>query len=95
MTTTTTITVNDDGTETVVITESLEVFLDDELTNSIETVISEETRPTDREFVGGEEDEEPEEEEPEEEEPEEEEPEEEKPEEEEAEEVEPEQESTE
>ena len=80
MTTTTTITVNDDGTETEVITESLEVFLDDELTNSITTVISEETRPTDREFVGGEEDEEPEEEEPEEEEPEEEEPEEEEPE---------------
>ena len=77
MTTTTTITVNDDGTETVVITESLDVFLGDELTNSIETVISEETRPTDREFVGGEEDEEPEEEEPEEEQPEEEEPEEE------------------
>ena len=90
MTTTSTITVNDDGTETEVITESLEVFLDDELTNSITTVISEETRPTDREFVGGEEDEEPEEEEPEEEEPEEEEPEEEEPEEEE-----PEQESTE
>ena len=94
MTTTTTITVNDDGTETVVITESLDVFLGDELTNSIETVISEETRPTDREFVGGEEDEEPEEEEPEEEEPEEEEPEEEQPEEEEPEE-EPEEESTE
>ena len=85
MTTTTTITVNDDGTETEVITESLDVFLDDELTNSIETVISEVTRPTDREFVGGEEGEEPEEEELEEEEPEEEEPEE----------VEPEQESTE
>ena len=95
MTTTNTITVNDDGTETEVITESLDVFLDGELTNSITTVISEETRPTDREFVGGEDDEEPEEEEPVEEEPVEEEPVEEEPEEEEPEEVEPEQESTE
>ena len=59
MTTTTTITVNDDGTETVVVTESLDIFRDDELTNSITTTISEETRPTDREFVGGEEEEEP------------------------------------
>ena len=80
MTTTTTITVNDDGTETEVITEMLEIFRDDELTNTITNVISEETRPTDREFVGGDEEEEPEEEEPEEEEPEEEEPEEEEPE---------------
>ena len=73
-------TAGDDGTETEVITEMLEIFRDDELTNSITNVISEETRPTDREFVGGETEEEPEEEEPEAEEPEEEEPEEEEPE---------------
>ena len=48
---TTTTTVNDDGTETVVVTDSLEVFRDGELMQSLETVVSEMTQPTTKMFV--------------------------------------------
>ena len=48
---TTTTTVNSDGTETVVVTEALEVFRDGELSQSLESVVSEETRPTTTEFI--------------------------------------------
>jgi hypothetical protein len=47
----TTTTVNSDGTETVVVTEALEVFRNGELTQSLESVVSEETRPTTTEFI--------------------------------------------
>ena len=48
---TTTTTVNPDGTETIVVTEDVEVFMGGELTQSMSSVISEETQPTTTEYI--------------------------------------------
>ena len=48
---TTTTTVNPDGTETIVVTEDIEVFMGGELTQSMSSVISEETQPTTTEYI--------------------------------------------
>jgi hypothetical protein len=48
---TTTTTVNPDGTETIVVTESVEVFMGGELTSSDSTVVSTETQPTTAVYV--------------------------------------------
>ena len=48
---TTVLQVNDDGTETETVTAMQEFFVNDELLESLETVLSEETRPTETPFV--------------------------------------------
>ena len=48
---TTTTTVNPDGTETIVVTESVEVFMGGELTSTDATVVSEETVATTTEYI--------------------------------------------
>ena len=48
---TTTTTVNPDGTETIVVTEDVEVFMGGELTQVTSTVVSEETQPTTTEYI--------------------------------------------
>ena len=55
---TTILQVNDDGTETEIVTEKLEIFNDGVSTNSLERVVSNETRPTETPFVSEEEPEE-------------------------------------
>ena len=48
---TTTTTVNPDGTETIVVTETTENFMGSQLTDSVTDVVSEVTQATSKEFI--------------------------------------------